>query len=295
MELQGHRGARGLRPENTLPSFEIAMDVGVSSIETDVHLTSDGVPVLVHDPVLIGAGSQISRLSLAELRRFRVAVNPDPLRFPEQRSDLTPLAESFALERGIDPYGVPMLAELLAFVEAYAGAAGERAGKTTAQRQRARRVKLDFELKRVPFEPEWIGDDFDGMAPGLFECRIVAAIQESQAAERCVVRSFDHRSVRAIRQLEPRLTTAILIAGTAPISPVALAQAAGAAIYAPDYRFLNEQLVRDAHAGRLRVLPWTVNDPLAWQRLIAWGVDGITTDYPNHLAQWLLERGIDID
>jgi glycerophosphoryl diester phosphodiesterase len=301
MELQGHRGARGLRPENTLPSFETALDVGVTSIETDVHLTRDGVPVLIHDPVVAGGGAaggsrhRVSGLSLAELRRFRVAANPDPARFPQQSSDLTPVAHSFAAERGFDPYAVPTLGELLAFVEAYGGPDGERAGKTLEQRYRAGRVKLDFDLKRVPFEPYWIGDDFDGHAPGRLEHAVVAAIQHAGAIDTCVVRCFDHRSVRALRQLEPRLTTAILVAGTSPISALGLAHAAGASIYAADYRFLTEELVREAQAGGLRVLPWTVNDPPAWHKLLAWGVDGITTDYPDRLAQWLAENGIEID
>src|SRR5919108_6406677 len=109
--LQGHRGARGLKPENTLPSFEAALDAGVSSIETDVHLTRDGVPVLVHDALLAGAGPSaaavaVSTLTLAELRRLRVAENPDRKRFPRQRADLDPVARRFAQERGLDPYGV---------------------------------------------------------------------------------------------------------------------------------------------------------------------------------------------
>jgi glycerophosphoryl diester phosphodiesterase len=298
-ELQGHRGARALRPENTLPSFEMALDAGVSSIETDVHLTRDGVPVLIHDPWIPAGPDRTARLmiaeqTLAELRGLRVSANPDPLRFPDQHAELSPVALAVAAERDVDPYGVPTLEELCALVRAYAGRDGERAGKTAAQRARASRVKLDLELKRVPFEPGLIGDDFDGSAPGLLERQVVAAVRAAWSVERTVVRGFDHRSVRAVRELEAGLTTAILVAETAPVAPADLARQAGASIYCPDYRFIDERLVRHAHAAGLRVLPWTVNEPSAWERLLAWGVDGITTDDPGRLAVWLSERAVPV-
>jgi glycerophosphoryl diester phosphodiesterase len=294
-ELQGHRGARALRPENTLPSFESALDAGVSSIETDVHLTRDGVPVLVHDPWICAGRTEriiIAGQTLAELRGLRVSANPDAVRFPDQRAEVSPVALAVAAQRGVDPYGVPTLEDLCALATAYAGRDGERAGKTAAQRARAARVKLDLELKRVPFEPGLIGDDFDGSAPGLLERQVVATVRAAWSVERTVVRGFDHRSVRAVRALEPSLTTAILVADAAPVAPADLARGAGAAIYCPDYRFLDEALVRQTQAAGIRVLPWTVNDPVAWQRLLAWSVDGMTTDDPGRLAAWLAERGV---
>src|SRR5260221_14708737 len=107
VEIQGHRGARGRKPENTLPSFEAALDGGATSIETDVHLTRDGVPVLTHDPFVserlfrLAPGSAlpppsphllISALTLAELRGYCADRNPDAIRFPEQEATPTPLA-----------------------------------------------------------------------------------------------------------------------------------------------------------------------------------------------------------
>src|SRR5438105_26100 len=98
-DVQGHRGARGLKPENTLPGFETAFDLGVTSVETDVHLTRDGVPVLFHDDVIserlcrpvpgrsVPAPENrppVRTLTLGELRGYRADRNPDPRRFPEQ-------------------------------------------------------------------------------------------------------------------------------------------------------------------------------------------------------------------
>ena len=95
------------------------------------------------------------------------------------------------------------------------------------------------------------------------------------------VRCFDHRSLAAIKALEPTLAVAVLIAETTPVSPGLLARQAGADVYCPDYRFVDEELIRQAHAEGVRVIPWTVNDAADWRKLRDWGVDGITTDFPG--------------
>jgi glycerophosphoryl diester phosphodiesterase len=299
-ELQGHRGARGLRPENTLPSFEAALDAGVDSVETDLHLTRDGVPVVSHDPLLGGRlcgalpfpeGTPISQLTLAQLRLYRLDRNPDPRRFPGQAADVPPLAARFAEERGLEPYGVPTLAELFDFAAAYAGDLGERSGKSAGLRDRARRVVFDLEMKRVPFHPEAIGDDFTGGAAGLLERLVAEAVRAAGVVGRTRVRSFDHRSVRALREIAPEIEGAVLVADTAVVDPAKVARQAGAAVYCPSYTFLDEEQVRKAHVGGVRVLPWTVNDARAWRRLLAWGVDGLTTDFPDRLAAYLQTPG----
>src|SRR5262245_35193430 len=117
-EVQGHRGARGLKPENTLPGFEVAFDLGITSIETDVHLTRDGVPVLIHDAHLprpifrqvdetcppLETWPAVSGLPLAELHGYQADGNPDPARFPDQDVDVTPLAHLFAQQRAMNTY-----------------------------------------------------------------------------------------------------------------------------------------------------------------------------------------------
>lgn len=306
-DLQGHRGARGLKPENTLSGFEAALDAGVTTIETDLHLSADEVPMLFHDPVVterlcrLPPGSRlpcptdrppVRSLRAAELRHYRADQNPDPEHFPGQDASPTPVARGFARGHGWDVYSPPALADLFAFVEAYAGDGGRAAGKSAWQRERARRVAFDLELKRVPFRPETIGDDFDGTAPGVLEHRVVEAVRIASVVGRTTVRSFDHRAVRAVRELEPGLTTAVLVGATAPVDPVELARRAGAAVYGVDAEFLDADLVRGLHRAGVRVVPWTVNDPRDWDRLVGWGVDGITTDYPDRLARWLSERGI---
>jgi glycerophosphoryl diester phosphodiesterase len=310
LELQGHRGARGLKPENTLPSFEAALDAGVSAVETDVRLSADGVPVLFHDDLLtdrlcrLAPGSRaamdfheepfLSSFRVDELRSILVDRNPEPRRLPRQNHDMTPLAEIFASKEGLAPFAIPTLADLYGFARAYAGSLGKKAGKTPAQQKRAARIRFDLEIKRVPFLPQAIGDGYTGLSAGLLEMKVVETVRSCKMVHRTSVRSFDHRAVRALKKLVPELLGAVLIAGTTPVSPAAVARLARAQVYAPDFQFVDLEVVHEAHAKGLRVIPWTVNEPKDWEKLLAWGVDGMTTDYPDHLADWLRKQHVEI-
>jgi glycerophosphoryl diester phosphodiesterase len=293
-ELQGHRGARGLKSENTLPAFEAAFDLGVSSIETDVHLTADDVPILFHDSH-IGRGadqSPIRSLPLSATRGYRIERDPRLCPVPNQDNNPTALAILFADRQSISPFTPPTLSELFAFATAYSGDLGKDSGKSDEQRNRASKIRFDLELKRMPFRPTVIGDGFDGQTPGILEKKVIHVTREAELMERVRVRSFDHRCIRAVAELEPNLERAILIERTAPVSPVALVQQARAQIYCPEVDFLDERQVRQIHEAGFRVIPWTVNDSEDWQKLLEWGVDGITTDFPDRLAEFLTTRGI---
>jgi glycerophosphoryl diester phosphodiesterase len=306
-ELQGHRGARGLKPENTLPAFEVAFDLGVTSVETDVHLTADHIPILFHDhnvsdricrPVRGTDGiapcqnPKISSLTLSQMRQYCADLNPDPNRFPHQENKTTPLAVWFSQRQGIDVFTPPMLADLLAFAIAYAGEPGRMVGKTGKQQARARGIRFDLELKRVPFRPGIIEDAFDGRTPSILEQRVIEIVREANMTERVRFRSFDHRCVRFLGELAPEVPRAILVAETAPVAPSDLIRQADTTIYCPHVEFLDELQVEQIHREGFQVIPWTVNDPEDWQKLLDWGVDGITTDFPDRLAELLSARKI---
>src|SRR5262249_27619569 len=158
--------------------------------------------------------------------------------------------------------------DLFAFVAAYAGDLGVRAGKSPAQREGAGRLAFDLELKRVPFRPERIGDDFTGLTAGLLERQVVALVRQAGLTGRTTLRSFDHRSCRGSRRRDPAWPGAVLGAGPARVAPAELARQAHAQVYAPDYEFLDEGQVRELHSQGVRVLPWTVNEEPDMLRLI---------------------------
>ena len=295
-EIQGHRGSRATRPENTLPSFEAAMDACANSIETDIQFSRNGTAVVYHDSWVRNSICSVflndhkgtfrktpllSRLCTATIQRLIVERNPDSNRFPRQVAERTPLTEWFAHENfapSFDPYTIPLLNHLFEFVRAYASEPGEIHGKSGLQRANAARLILDLEIKSEPFD-----------APVSAICLVTLAkfLKQSRMMDRCRVRSFDHRIVKEMKRLLPNVETAVLIAGTAPVDPVRLTRDAGAAIYCPDYRSLDAEQVQTLHAQGIRIIPWTVNDPAEWRKLLAWQIDGITTDDPANLAEFV--------
>ena len=293
LDTQGHRGARGLRPENTLPSFEAALDIGVTTLELDVHFSADGQIVIWHDaeiesakcglaptapdgipdpddPTVGGQDLMIRALTAEQLGWYRCDRNPDVNRFPDQVSDGTELAG--------DAYAVVTLGRLFDFVELY----GASDVKTERQRAGAADVRFNIETKRKPNDPGTIGDGFDGANVGPFEHELLRVIEDHGRKDRVVIQSFDHRSLWAIHAAEPSIALAAL-----STRPIDLDEAAsqGASIWSPSHTIVTSTDITAAQEAGLLVIPWTVNDPVVMAHLIGIGVDGLITDRPDLLVQ----------
>lgn len=283
LDVQGHRGARGLKPENTLPGFEVALDAGVSTLELDLHFTKDAQVVIWHDPIVPSekcevadsAGSAkldsaIASLSRGDLEAFTCAKNPDSGRFPDQTATPTTLAG--------DNYSITTLAELFEFVATYA----QSELKTAEQQANAEVVQFNIETKRQPQLPSTINDGFDGETPGPFELAILETIAAAGLQDRVTIQSFDHRSLRAIRTVDDSTRLAALTRRNEPFDSDF---ADFAQIWSPDFRSLSAASLNDAQANGMLVIPWTVNDTSDMNRLIDLGVDGLITDRPDLLIQ----------
>lgn len=294
-DLQGHRGARGLAPENTLAAFGRALAIGVTTIETDLAATSDDHLVLAHDPLLnpalvreggrwlAQAGPAVRSLTLAQLRRFDVGrLNPD-----------SPYARQWSEQQPADGERFPTLAELFALVRA--------SGKP---------VRLNLETKITPTS----GEQTPEAAP--FAAMVVGAVRAAGFADRVTIQSFDWRTLVEARRIAPEIETACLTISTNNFDSVRpgpdgaspwhaglraadhghsvprLAKAAGCATWSMFWRNLTPELVAEARALGLKVLPWTVNAPADMARLIEWGVDGIITDYPDRLRTVMQAKGV---
>lgn len=289
-DVQGHRGARGLKPENTLPAFETALDFNVDTLEIDLHLTADDVVVVWHDAVVTPDKCRldpslaeptapdpdaapererlIRQLTFAQLQEYRCDLNPDPDAFPDQNSEPTALAG--------DDFRIVSLDQLLVFVETYATSTE----KLPSLRQNAAVVRFNLETKRNPRNPESIDDNFDGELPSTFERAIVEQIEAHGVGNRVTIQSFDHRSLWAIRQIAPQVRLSALVTEMPVVSDLA---AQGSTILSPRANLVTPALLAQAHAHGIKVIPWTVNDPDEMQRLIAMGVDGLITDRPDLL------------
>jgi glycerophosphoryl diester phosphodiesterase len=294
-DLQGHRGTRGLAPENTLAAFRTAIDLGVTTLETDLAVTKDDVLVISHDPMLnpdlvrgpdgkwiAAPGPPIRSLTLAELKRYDIGrLNP-----------AAKYAQQFPEQKPVDGERFPTLAELFA-------AAGPD-------------VRFNIELKTDPTKPDLTVD------PVRFAQLAVDAIRLDKAGGRSTIQSFDWRGLIAAHRVAPEITTSCLSiesngmdtvgrAGGRPSPWLAgldlaahggsvprLAKNVGCAVWSPFWRNVTPENVKEAHALGLKVLPWTVNNPAEMARLIDIGVDGLITDYPDRALPVLAAKGLKI-
>lgn len=298
LDLQGHRGARGLAPENTLQAFATALSIGVTTLEMDLGVSRDGVVVVAHDPQLnpdltrgpegewlATRGPALHALDLEEIRRFDVGrIRPGSRyagRYPEQRP--------------ADGVRIPTLAEVIELTR--------RAGN--------HEVRFNVETKISPREPD--------LTPGpeAFAQAVIEVLRTEGVAERSTIQSFDWRTLRAAKAIAPEMTTVCLTteqrwldnlqrgrpgasAWTAGLDAddfatvPDLVAAAGCGVWSPYYGDLDEAGLDRAHALGLEVVVWTVNEPAEMRHLIELGVDGIISDFPDRLRTVASEMGIEV-
>jgi glycerophosphoryl diester phosphodiesterase len=297
-DLQGHRGARGLMPENTLPAFRKALALGVSTIETDLAVTRDRVLVLSHNPALnpditrgpdgqwlVNRGPAIFTLTLDELERYDIGrINP-----------ATAYARQFNSQTPVDGTRFPTLDELFDLVRAADGS-----------------PRLNIEIKTSPLRPQ------DAPDPEAFARLVVASVRASGLADRVTVQSFDWRALMITKQLHPAVVTSCLSSQSISMDTVSssggaaspwlggldpqhygysvprLAKAANCGIWSPDFNNLTTENVAEAHALGLEVLPWTVDSISDMQRVIALHADGLITDYPDRALPVIRSSGLTV-
>ena len=272
-DLQGHRGARGTAPENTLPGFAAALAVGVATLELDAGVTRDGVVVIHHDRRLNpdiargpdgrwieAPGPLLRELDFKALRRYDVGrLRPGSdyaARFPEQAP--------------ADGARIPRLAELFALVR--------KAGNDE--------VRFNIETKISPAAPA------ETLPPEAFARALVGEIRKAGVAARATVQSFDWRTLHAVERAAPEIATVYLTGRRRGGSQPQAVHAAGGRIWSPHYEELDTAALIEARALELKVLPWTVNEPGFIERFLDLGVDGIITDYPERVRAELARRGM---
>jgi glycerophosphoryl diester phosphodiesterase len=294
-DLQGHRGARGLAPENTLEGFGRALSIGVSTLEFDLGMSKDGVLVVQHDiwlnpdttrapdgVFLAQRGPALRALTLAELQRYDVGrLKPG-----------TSYAASFPAQRQVDGARIPTLASVF----------------DLAKRSKADHVRFNVETKMTPTAGADTAD------PETFAAAVIKAISDAGMASRVSVQSFDWRTLAVFRRLAPEVPRVCLTVergannniqrgrpGPSPWtagldvddfggSTPRLVNAAGCTGWSPLYLDLTDATLKEAQALGLKVIPWTVNEPADMERLIAAGVDGLITDYPDRLRAVMAAR-----
>jgi glycerophosphoryl diester phosphodiesterase len=266
-DKQGHRGCRGLMPENTIPAMLKALEFGVTTLEMDVIITKDGQVILSHEPFFNHEittqpdGSYVAekeersfnmyKMTYEEVKTFDVGMKPHP-RFQQQQ-------KIKAIK--------PRLADLFDSINTYMMAS-----------RRTSMPLYNIETKCLPatdntYHPE----------PGPFVELLMKVIMEKGMGKYVTIQSFDFRSLQYLHQHYPDMQTAMLVEDDdkTPFEEQLKKLGFTASIYSPHYSLVTTTLVKQCHAKNMRLIPWTVNDKIEIERLKDMGADGVISDYPN--------------
>ena len=259
IQVHGHRGARARMPENTIPAFEYAIDVGVDVLELDLAVTKDNILVVSHDPELqppVCKGPMekaiIHQLTLKQVKEWDCGAVRNP-RFSEQQV--------------IPGTRIPTFDEVLAL---------------------ASRGTFDFNVETKSFvaHPEYTPP------PAEFARLLVDAIRRHKLEKRVIIQSFDFRTLVEARKIAPEIRLSALYED-GPKDFVTLSrEGAYAEIVSPEKHLVTVEKVMAAHAKGLQVVPWTANSVAAWDKLIKAGVDAIISDDPAALIAHLKSQGL---
>lgn len=265
-DIQGHRGARGLLPENTIPAFMKALELGTPTLEMDVVISADEHVVLSHDPWFARAlcrlpdgrpipfhearRHRLFALTYEEIAKYEVGGIPHP-GFPEQQ------AASCAK---------PLLRDVIAKSEDRARELGRAAPFYSIETKSRRR-----------WEGRYHPD------PETFTRLVLDVVLESGVAERTILQSFDMRTLHVARGLDAGVRLSLLRTRRAARGVGISLRRLGFVpdIYSPDHRAVTEALIEAAHRHGMKVIPWTVNEVRRMRALREMGCDGLITDYPD--------------
>jgi glycerophosphoryl diester phosphodiesterase len=267
-DVQGHRGARGAMPENTIPAFMYAIDAGVTTIEMDLAVTKEGQLVVSHEgwmsagitldstanPIKVKDEKKhnIYKMTYKDVAKYDVGSKGNE-RFPDQKKMKV---------------SKPLLKDVIIAVEDY------------IKGHALYEVDYNIEIKTAPssdgkFHPK----------PKEFSDLVFNLIDQYLPWDRVVIQSFDFRVLKYWHDHHPGVRLAALVENLNTIDENLKALGFTPSIYSPEYRLLSKDEIKRCHSKRMRVIPWTVNDMKEMEELKAWGVDGLITDYPDMAKQ----------
>jgi glycerophosphoryl diester phosphodiesterase len=265
IDIQGHRGCRGLMPENSLPAFEKAIDLGVQTLELDLAISKDRKVVVSHEPYInrlfcldtLGdeifpkdsISFNIFKMTYQEIKAFDCGTK-EFSRFPNQQKIKT---------------HKPLLSEVFQLVK-----------------NKNSKVKFNIEIKA-----DSIYDDIYTPKPEEFVRLVLALIYKYDVFELTNLQSFDLRVLEEVKQQAPKMKVALLVDEFEVIKDKLSRLSYSPEIISPYYKLIDERIVKNLHTKNFQVIPWTINTVEDMQLMINYGVDGIITDYPDILIELL--------
>ena len=269
-DKQGHRGCRGLMPENTIPAMLKALELGVTTLEMDISFSADKKAILSHEPffnheiTIKPDGSFITeaeeknynlyKMNYDSIVKYDVGKKPHP-RFAQQ-------TKMKAVK--------PLLSDLF-----------------VAVKEHMKTSKRPFPFFNIETKTLPATDNIFHPAPEEFVELLMKVIKENDMEDYVTIQSFDFRTLQYLHKNYPTIPTAMLIEDFDKRTLDEQINALGfnPTIYSPAYVLVNDMLVKKCHQKSIKIIPWTVNDKTKMSELKVMGVDGIITDYPNLLSE----------
>jgi glycerophosphoryl diester phosphodiesterase len=274
-DVQGHRGARGLKPENTIPAFTTALDYGVTTIELDLAVTKDHQLVVSHEPWMSAdicrtpEGDEISQkeekrynlyqMSYAEVAHFDCGSKAND-QFPQEEH--TPLPK-------------PLLQDVIVAVEDHI--------------KSYTRYEVDYNIE-IKSWPE--GDDKFHPKPAAFSDLVFNLLDQYLPLNRIVIQSFDLRVLKYWHEKYPQVRLSLLVENKSNAQVNLSRLGFNPSVYSPDFKLVSKRMVDYLHRKKIRVIPWTVNEDSDMLTMKALGVDGFITDYPDRPGKFKMTLGL---
>jgi len=258
LDVQGHRGCRGLLPENSIPAFERALELGVTTLELDLQVTRDRVVIVTHDQQLDPAhcayddGRRVPKTPFKDLDHADLAEVECGSR----------QAKGFREQRPLPGVRIPTFADVLALA-----------------RNASYPVRVNVEVK--------LQDTRAGIPVDEFARLMLDGLRAAGMESRATIQSFDPAALRAVAAIAPDIPRSILVRKRARYD--AVVEESGATILSPKHPALRREDVTRMQARGIAVIPWTVNEPADIRRMLSLGVDGIISDYPDRVLSVMAE------
>ncbi|MEP6902861.1 MAG: glycerophosphodiester phosphodiesterase family protein [Actinomycetota bacterium] len=268
VSIEGHRGARGWMPENTIPSFIKAIELGADTLELDVVISRDNQIVVSHDqwfsslisldkngkpiPADRQTDFNIYKMDYTEVKQFDVGSlgNKD---FPDQQK--------------MKVYK-PLLTELFKEINKY------------LKKNKLPAVRYNIEIKSSPQ-----GDNIFHPVPSVFAKMVYDEIIKSKMEKYVIIQSFDVRPLKELKKYPVKLPISFLVSNKDGIEKNIANLGFQPEIYSPNFLLVDEQTVNYCRAKGIKIVPWTVNEIADLEKMKTFGLDGIITDYPDRAVK----------
>jgi len=264
LDIQGHRGARGLMPENTIPAFKKAIDEGVTTLELDVVITKDNQVVVSHEPYMSASicskpnGEPVEKKEAEDFNIYQMTyAEVAAFDCGSRGNERFPLQEKQSVAK-------PLLSEMITQAEAY------------AKEMNVAPLSFNIEIKSTPK-----GDGISHPQVPEFSKLVYETINKYLPKERFTLQSFDFRVLQYWHKEYPDVTLVALIENMKSAEKNVEALGFTPEIYSPYYKLLSRKKVEAIHEMGMKVVPWTVNTKKEMEALVEMGVDGIITDFPD--------------